>query len=292
VPLVVSARFQGPVAGSFTVRGRTRDGADWSATVPAQRREAPAVAALWARGQLRQLEDRYVTGDTSIEQRITDTSLRFGVLCRFTAYVAVDSRVVNEGGQQRRITQPVEPASGWAMLQETPAVAAGGVAGGMTLMAASAPMAAPARGTHRTFAAKARRAPMAPDSAMFGPVPTFRPGPAPVEPLTSTRQVAATEAARLRAAAGQPAHERRDLLADLASRLGALVSHLATTGVAEAEYAPLRRLVDAINRAVDHAINHGGEFELEPLWAEALRVLDAFGGSSAPPERRSHFWKR
>jgi Ca-activated chloride channel homolog len=109
------------------------------------------------------------------------------------------------------------------------------------------------------------------------------PAPAPAEPLTSTRRVAATEAARLRAAAGRPAYERRDLLADLASRLGALVSHLATTGVAEAEYAPLRRLVDDINR--------GGE--LEPLWAEALRVLDAFGGGSTPPpERRSHFWKR
>ena len=50
-----------------------------------------------------------------LEKEITDLSLRFGVLCRFTAFVAVDrSEVVNAGGQVHSIVQPVEQPQGWA----------------------------------------------------------------------------------------------------------------------------------------------------------------------------------
>ena len=48
-----------------------------------------------------------------MEKRIVKTSLRFGVLCRFTAFVAVDSRVVAEGGVPHRVMQPVEVPAGW-----------------------------------------------------------------------------------------------------------------------------------------------------------------------------------
>ena len=43
------------------------------------------------------------------------TSERFGVLCRFTAWVAVDDRVVTEGGEPHRVIQPVEMPAGWEM---------------------------------------------------------------------------------------------------------------------------------------------------------------------------------
>ena len=64
----------------------------------------PASTANWARAHLRDLEDRYAClagHDTAelarLEQQITDVSLRYGVLCRFTAFVAVDSRVSRTG---------------------------------------------------------------------------------------------------------------------------------------------------------------------------------------------------
>ncbi len=73
-----------------------------------------AITPLWARGHLRDLEDRYaVSGDAALEQTIVAASLRHGVLCRFTAYVAVDERVVTDGGTPHRVTQPVEQPSGW-----------------------------------------------------------------------------------------------------------------------------------------------------------------------------------
>src|SRR5262249_24575229 len=77
-------------------------------------------AAVWARGQVRELEDRYVTHpgeQTKLEKQIVATSLKFGVLCRFTSFVAVYVKEdVNPDGHMHRITQPGEPAAGWAMM--------------------------------------------------------------------------------------------------------------------------------------------------------------------------------
>jgi Ca-activated chloride channel family protein len=280
VPLVVAGRYRGAATGSFTVNGHTRDDGGWETTVAAQRRDAPAITELWARSQLRDLEDRYVAGASELEQRTVDTSLRFGVLCRFTAYVAVDTRVVTKGGRPHRVIQPVEPASGWHMLAPPPPPAGGG----MRLMAALSQAGAPTMGA---AAMPARMPGTMATSGHLGagmlrlPPRTGRRAGAGdaawgVHPqLLSTRELAAIEAQRLRAATGRPDYERRELLADLASRLAALISHLASLGIPEAAYAPLRRLVERL-----HA---GGD--LESLWAEALRILDTFAatvGVAAP----------
>ena len=77
---------------------------------------SPASPALWARARLRDLsEDRYaslaVGGPAELdrlEQRITSVSLRHAVLCRFTAFVATDTRTFTDDGTPHRVTQPVE----------------------------------------------------------------------------------------------------------------------------------------------------------------------------------------
>ncbi|MFI5912768.1 VIT domain-containing protein [Dactylosporangium sp. NPDC051541] len=119
VPYVVTGRYRGPVAGALTVSGTTRDGRPWSATVPAERHDFTALTAVWARSLLRDLEDQYLTG-APLEHQITKLSLRFGVLCRFTAFVAVDSRVVTEGSDPRKVTQPVESPAGWDLTRPEP----------------------------------------------------------------------------------------------------------------------------------------------------------------------------
>jgi Ca-activated chloride channel homolog len=120
-PLVVSGRFRGAPGGAVTVRGRDAVGRPWSATVPVSGGDAPSLTATWARAHLRDLEDRYVSDpspDRELERRIVETSLRFGVLCRFTAFVAADVQVVNEGGVVHRVLQPVEAPAGWAMFEQ------------------------------------------------------------------------------------------------------------------------------------------------------------------------------
>jgi len=91
--------------------------------------------------------------------------------------------------------------------------------------------------------------------------------------LADLQAIVAVEAARLREAEGRSALERRDLLADLASRLGALLE-----GRDDAELKALRQLVDRLRAG-------GG---LPEKWALARETLEGF----APSSPRKAFWKR
>jgi Ca-activated chloride channel family protein len=269
----------------MTVRGRTRDGADWQETAAVRQLTEPAVRAQWARAALRDLEDRYATGDRSLEAEIVRTSLRFGVLCRFTAFVAVDEQVVSDG-TVHRVVQPVEHPAGW----ELPAP----------------PMAAPMVG----FAPAAGRFGAAPDGIALPAAPpgfapsapaSFAPPPAPQAAAGRTRgrfrsaapkltaggggapddqaelrEIAALEVQRLEKDAGRPSWEREELLADLVSRLGTLVA-----GRQGPAYEPLRRLVAELTA--------GGN--VDELWARAVRVLREFAGQVVAKDRRRSFWR-
>ena len=118
-PLLVLGRFQGQPAGRMEVRARAAAGLAWCQALEGNPRDNPAIASAWARGQIRKLEDRYVVAAEdlgALERQIVALSLRFGVLSRFTAYVAIDhAETANEGGKLHRITQPVESPQGWAM---------------------------------------------------------------------------------------------------------------------------------------------------------------------------------
>ncbi len=116
-PLVVCGRYRGQPQGALALRGRGAGGERWHATVPVAPASDGALAKVWARAHVRDLEDRYATGtahDADLERRIVRTSLGFGVLSRFTAFVALDTVVVNRDGRLHRVTQPVEVPQGWA----------------------------------------------------------------------------------------------------------------------------------------------------------------------------------
>jgi Ca-activated chloride channel family protein len=113
----VLQRWQGkvPKTATATVEGRRLDGTVWQQTAPVMRVKTPVLRTSWARHMVRLLEDLYyLAGVKRLEQRIVSLSLQYGVLSRFTAYVAVDrSEQVNQGGQTHRIVQPVETPRGW-----------------------------------------------------------------------------------------------------------------------------------------------------------------------------------
>ncbi|MHB1559517.1 MAG: VIT domain-containing protein [Isosphaeraceae bacterium] len=123
-PLLVLGRYRGHASGEIAVRGLDAVGTVREERVPVEVRENPAIASAWARGQVRQLEDRYASHDgdlATLEKTIVAISLRFGVLCRFTAYVAVDrSEVANPGSRVHRVTQPVELPAGFAAAMAPP----------------------------------------------------------------------------------------------------------------------------------------------------------------------------
>lgn len=306
VPLVVAGRYRGDAAGSLSLAGETRNGQAWSMTVAGERSDASAVTSLWARGYVRDLEDAYAaasdryarsTSDTSIEgleETIVKASLRFGVLCRFTAYVAVDSRVVADG-DVHRVVQPVESPAGW----ELEDLAVGAVPAAPLLGSAMAMFElAPPQALDGAMPAPAPMMAAPGAMPMLGgapPTPKRRArqgnpssvggssGPQEHPDLPDARQQVRDELHRLLTADPQSEFERRDLLADLASRLTALVRHLSGQGVPASAFSTLTELVAGIE--------DGGD--LDALWEDALRTLDDFGGGTGlAAQKSSAFWKR
>jgi Ca-activated chloride channel homolog len=294
-PLVVCGRFRGRPGGALTLRGSDAAGQPWSATVPATVGGTPALATMWARAHLRDLEDRYATDpapDRDLERRIVETSLRFGVLCRFTAFVAADVQVVNEGGTVHRVLQPVDAPAGWDMFQHVEQAVA---AMPMASMARVSVGGLQAEGL--PFHAKARR--------RVGSGPLGRPprsGGFATEPLAGAALAPyrrrAGELARL-LDRDQPELERR--LGLVRVGLQALIADLESVDAAEAELRPLRDLAAELDRQLAPPAA-AGPGVLARLRERAVAVLEAFAavtgdpGSMPPAEpERPHdraFWKR
>jgi Ca-activated chloride channel family protein len=276
---VIIGRFRGAPSGSLTVKG-TASGhptpedptePTWEQRTTATVAKDPAIRSIWARAHLRDLEDRYTAdGPGDLEQRIVDTSLRFGVLCRFTAFVAVDSRVVAEGGTPHQTVQPVEIPRGWA-----------------------APAAA-----HATFAA----APMPPAPASAPPLaygaaqPTARRGR---RTLTSQGAETPIHAGRPPASANfqleltnllnrlhqvPDTHDQRlhHLLSELLPVLESIVQRMEAQNL---DTKPLSDLRDDLHRL------HPGSDQatVNALWTRALQTLT---DHTEAPKRRRPFWKR
>jgi Ca-activated chloride channel family protein len=118
-PVVILGRYQGRAkAAAITIEGASL-GDPLRETVAATAVPTTGeywLAAIWARARLRDLEDQYAVQPLDgVEAEIVKTSKQFGVLSRFTAFVAVDrSEVVNAGGRLVQVVQPVEEPAGWA----------------------------------------------------------------------------------------------------------------------------------------------------------------------------------
>ena len=97
------------------------------------------------------------------------------------------------------------------------------------------------------------------------------------------RTQAAVEADRLRAAQDAPEYERRELLADLGTRLDALIRE----APAMAGRDPIRALLAELQ--ADRPLAVPAEV-FEQLWTRTLRVLDELAGSAQSPS--TAFWKR
>jgi Ca-activated chloride channel homolog len=328
VPLVVRGRWRGRPGGALVVSGTTAAGEPWRQRVPATPAGVGTLTPVWARAHLRDLEDAYAVGapDGALERRIVAASLRFGVLCRFTAFVAVDSRVVAEGAELHRVVQPVELPSGWQppAMPLMAGVAQPGrpaaVAFGRPAMAADSMVSPAAAGMlapnvdmqnvdMQTADAAGSAAPAAPGVRApwgFGMTQRARPaggrgGGSSADVLAAARALAAAELRRLRAASSGPAaveSRRQAELVDLGSRLVALLQQLSGLA-AEPELAPLRALSTAL--AGYGPANPPRGAELDALWQRAIEVLTAFAaaGPATPPatpapggRARGAFWKR
>jgi Ca-activated chloride channel family protein len=101
------AAFRVGAIGKVRVKGRWSDGRPFEETVEARRTPLEAVARIWARARVADLEDRFRMGETELKKEIVALGIRYSLLTRFTAFVAVDGEVVNPGRAKKQIVQPV-----------------------------------------------------------------------------------------------------------------------------------------------------------------------------------------
>ncbi|GGU92087.1 hypothetical protein GCM10010182_04040 [Actinomadura cremea] len=273
VPLVVSGRYRG--SGSLSIHGTTAEGTAWRQSPAAVRTTDRAATALWARAHLRDLEDRYTVGE-NLEERVVDTSLRFGVLCRFTAFVAVDTRVTTTG-TPHRVVQPTESPSGWGRdrLELHDDLDLPDFLGGAPSprMPAAAP---PPMGASRPLGRRAAFArPAAPAPA---PAPAAAPAPAPAGRAAPARDDLAKALDRLHTVPDTH-HDRLTHLRDeLLPALDAIVRRMEAQSQ---DTTPLAALRDALQALTSTS----SEEEVRTLWARAVQTL-----SDLTPRRP--FWKR
>ena len=90
------------------------------------------------------------------------------------------------------------------------------------------------------------------------------------DPLPEAREQVSQEVRRMKKAGSLDDYERREWLADLATRLTALIGHLAGCGVQPPQIAALQKVVDAIDA--------GGD--VDRIWDEAVRVLEEFAAGT------------
>jgi Ca-activated chloride channel family protein len=308
-PLVLMGRYHGPAHGSVTLQATSAVGRTWSETVASRVSDNPAIACVWARGHIRRLEDRFVVGQgdrSKLEKQIVDTSLKFGVLCRFTAFVAVDkSEVVNKGGQGHRIVQPVEAPQGWGML-ETRSV--GAMPAMPSLRRAAPPPACaaapacppPAEGagglTERLSTLGKRRKEEAGSRdreggilrRLFGAMGqgSRAADAAAAEDLSAYRPRARMLLERLKSCTATEPAARLSELGILLVQLQALLEDMRSVAITGQAVEPLQQLVVDLRQLV--AQDQPTPAEVDQVWSQAEMVLGTFVGDV---QKRGEFWK-
>jgi Ca-activated chloride channel homolog len=298
-PLLIQGRYRGAAPEGLVVHGGDAAGRPWRATVPATVSPNPAVAVAWARACLRELEDQYVIGEGDrrpLERRIVELSLRHGVLCRFTAFVAVDqSGVVNPGGEVHRVVQPVEQPRGWSFFQAAGMTAGPGDSlselaedlGHGAVYKAQMPGRSAALGLPLS---RQRRAPNPEPSPSAGL--TCCPTPVPID-LTVFRQRARELLDQQRAFPGTEPKARLAELRRLADGLATLIGDLKRAGAPPGEWLRLEALLRDVRRHVGHWFPRAAD--VAGLWDRFALALQAFAGPPAPTlppsGTRDQFWK-
>lgn len=120
-PLVIHARYRRAGRGTVVLRG-FQNGRPYeqrlAVELPEQEPAHAAIASLWARARVDAIMDEDLASvqsgqvPTERRERIVALALAHRSMTQFTSFVAVEEKVVNEGGRQRTVTVPVEMPDG------------------------------------------------------------------------------------------------------------------------------------------------------------------------------------
>jgi Ca-activated chloride channel family protein len=311
-PVTILGRYRGSAAASATIELAGTTLGD-----PLQLRVARAsvmpptgagawLAASWARAAIRDREDQYAAGARGgLEQEIVSLSKRYGVLSRFTAFLAIDrSAVANPGGQPRPVVQAVELPAGWG----ADARRSGGGGGLKQALGGIASSITRSRNSRATGApAPAPSSPMPPPMAKPAPMPTMMAGPSSTNgplppggpqgyggpPATPADAFGAMPKV-MRVGAAQPASSDKAKREDAAlerevapagsaylAQLAALARELDAQGRGRADAAAIRLLRQRLTEWVEDVRSVGGQDALAAAVEHLVQRLSAALGRGA-----------
>ena len=120
-PVVVTGRYTAPATGTIRLVAK-RAGNPYTreipVTFPSQNQDNDILQSLWAREKIDDLMSQDWAGlqrgnmRDDLRQQITQLGLDYRLMTQFTSFVAVEERVVTDGGTPKRIQVPVELAEG------------------------------------------------------------------------------------------------------------------------------------------------------------------------------------
>ena len=150
-PVILHGRYTAAASGTIKLRG-TLAGQPYeriiNVNLPAAENNNDVLATLWARTRIDEVSmARLKATETekanALDKQVTNIGLEFGLMTKFTSFVAVEDRVVNQNGTPTTVAVPVERPEGtkegdtvfrrlevMAALQKPPAVTFGGGGGG------------------------------------------------------------------------------------------------------------------------------------------------------------------
>lgn len=120
-PLIIKGRYSGSGKGTITLRGNTAEGPyekRIDVTLPRRNEMHDVLAPLWARTRIAALMNEDWLGmqhgkpSADLKGAITELGLKYNLMTQFTSFVAVEERVVNQGGRQTTVQVPIEMADG------------------------------------------------------------------------------------------------------------------------------------------------------------------------------------
>jgi Ca-activated chloride channel homolog len=121
-PIAISGRFGAPASGVIRIHGRMGGRSlsrEIHVSLPASQPENEALATLWARRKVADLSSQDFQGlqrgnmRSDLAAQITRLGLDYRLMTPFTSFVAVEEKMVTEGGgPPRRIEVPVEMPEG------------------------------------------------------------------------------------------------------------------------------------------------------------------------------------
>ncbi|MGA3098216.1 MAG: VIT and VWA domain-containing protein [Bryobacteraceae bacterium] len=120
-PIAIAGRYTAPGAGVIRLRGKM-GGRDFSREIrvalPASQADNDVLATLWARRKVDDLTSQdlnglqYGTVRSDLKDQIVKLGLTYRLMTPFTSFVAVEEKVVTEGGAPKRVEVPVEMPEG------------------------------------------------------------------------------------------------------------------------------------------------------------------------------------